>query len=66
MRTHCVVVAAVLMVAALIASWPVPALGYVVGQTTLNWTMWEGSQTVSYNLYDYWGKITLVNCFQNT
>ncbi|KPJ52389.1 hypothetical protein AMJ39_07955 [candidate division TA06 bacterium DG_24] len=67
MRTcYCIAAATALMVAALIGTWPAPALAYNIGDTTVNWTMLDGSQTISHNLYDYQGKLVLVNLFSTT
>jgi hypothetical protein len=42
------------------------ALAYEVGDTTFDWTMWEGWQEINYRLYDYQGKLVLVNLFSDT
>jgi hypothetical protein len=55
--------ATALLAVTLIATLPAPASAYNLGDTTPNWTMLEGRQQISYNLYDYRGKIVLVNCF---
>jgi hypothetical protein len=59
-------VGAALVAVALIGSWAAPASGYVLGETTANWTMLDGSQTVSYQLYDYRGKLVVVNLYSTT
>jgi hypothetical protein len=41
-------------------------MAYNVSDITDNWTMLDGWQTTSYNLYDYQGKIVLVNLFKDT
>jgi hypothetical protein len=43
-----------------------PALAYELGDTTDDWSMWEGWQEINYRLYDYQGKLVLVNLWKDT
>jgi hypothetical protein len=39
---------------------------YDPGDTTDDWSMWEGWQEINYRLYDYQGKLVLVNLWKDT
>ena len=45
---------------------PLLLVAYEVGDTTDDWSMWDGWQEVNYRLYDYRGKLVLVNLFKDT
>jgi hypothetical protein len=54
----------ILAVCTLCALFLIPmGVAFELGDTTPNWSMWEGWEEINYGLYDYQGKIVLVNLF---
>ena len=64
MRTTLVKVLAVCLLSTLCMI--MSAHAYEVGDTTDDWEMWNAWQDIHYRLYDYEGKLVLVNLWKDT
>ncbi len=42
------------------------AFAYELGDVTDDWEMWDAWQEIHYRLYDYEGKLVLVNLWKDT
>jgi hypothetical protein len=44
----------------------ISAFAYELGDVTDDWEMWDAWQEIHYRLYDYEGKLVLVNLWKDT